>query len=642
MGNVTKVERRKQNSGDYGKLVNNYAQIAIILIVIPWILLWPACSQPDDESSVLDKPFSKPQYWLHATGHGTMDGPRTDDWWFLFPQQPKDGFIEIADGSGGTFTYSIDQVSGPYATPRDACQAAPSAIGKSASVSEWGSSESFKCSENPSNPSCEAECKGRDSHLIWNGKDEYPYCNCVCESGWEFDAAGKNCVPAGTSNINPCEAECKGRAPAGQLSHQIWNGKDEYPYCNCVCEDGWEFDTTGKVCVQSQTSSASANAGQLQMTTPQGTTAIESGKKTKIALAPGESTNISLYCDEFHANLNLIRILYFKDKGSEWNFNAKELLAFIDFFQGSSMLYNKLCKDYRREVDYNSFDVDTTEGSSLEMRVELQEGPLRAEVTDDRVSLDIETPTVTVSSQGKNIFGVAYDPTSGKSEVTAYQYPIEVQPTNSNQAPFTLEPGQQVEVSAGQEERSTPLGQVPGEKTTQIPVSIPEGSEGGCYADPVTGEIVCVDSYGKPSDAQGEMQGGCYQDPSTGQFVCVDTFEGLSNSGGSREQQSEGVSSISPPAILQECETYTSEICGRWTLEGDHYIAEWDNGATALLNIERCSPTDIVLTRYDSGGSSAGLSARYEGQISGNAVRNGRVTWTWNGNSWSGTWEASW
>ncbi|HSD57809.1 MAG TPA: hypothetical protein VLB04_06475, partial [Methanotrichaceae archaeon] len=98
MGNVTKVERRKQNSGDYGKLVSSYAQIAIILIVIPWILLCPACSQPDDKSSILDKPFSKPQYWLHATGHGTMDGPRTDDWWFLFPQQPQNGRLELPDG----------------------------------------------------------------------------------------------------------------------------------------------------------------------------------------------------------------------------------------------------------------------------------------------------------------------------------------------------------------------------------------------------------------------------------------------------------------------------------------------------------------------------------------------------------------
>jgi hypothetical protein len=93
--------------------------------------------------------------------------------------------------------------------------------------------------------------------------------------------------------------------------------------------------------------------------------------------------------------------------------------------------------DYDAAVTSSS---ESSEGSSLEMRVELQEGPLRAEVTDDRVSLDIETPTVTVSSQGKNTFGVAYDPASEKSFVTAYQYPVQVQPTNSNQETFTLEP----------------------------------------------------------------------------------------------------------------------------------------------------------------------------------------------------------
>jgi len=38
--------------------------------------------------------------------------------------------------------------------------------------------------------------------------------------------------------------------------------------------------------------------------------------------------------------------------------------------------------------------------------------------------------------------------------------------------------------------------------------------------------------------------------------------------------------------LLQECEMYTSKICGTWTLEGDHYIAKWDNGAVATLNVE--------------------------------------------------------
>ena len=103
--------------------------------------------------------------------------------------------------------------------------------------------------------SCDAECKERDPHLNWNGDtSQYPYCNCVCEAGWEFDASGKSCVPAGTSDINPCEAECKARAPAGQLSHMVWNGDtSQYPYCNCVCEAGWEFDVSGKSCVPAGT-----------------------------------------------------------------------------------------------------------------------------------------------------------------------------------------------------------------------------------------------------------------------------------------------------------------------------------------------------------------------------------------------------
>jgi len=53
-----------------------------------------------------------------------MDGPRTDDWWFLNPNQPKNGFIELPDGEGGTFTYSIDQSMGPFSTPREVCSAA--------------------------------------------------------------------------------------------------------------------------------------------------------------------------------------------------------------------------------------------------------------------------------------------------------------------------------------------------------------------------------------------------------------------------------------------------------------------------------------------------------------------------------------
>ncbi len=96
------------------------------------------------------------------------------------------------------------------------------------------------------------------------------------------------------------------------------------------------------------------------------------------------------------------------------------------------------------------------------------------------------------------------------------------------------------------------------------------------------------------------------------------------------------------PQTLHECENGGSDICGTWTLQGNQYIANWDNGATATLNVESWGASNVILTRNDAGGSSAGLSARYEGQINGNKIENGKVTWTLNGNTWSGTWNANW
>jgi hypothetical protein len=96
------------------------------------------------------------------------------------------------------------------------------------------------------------------------------------------------------------------------------------------------------------------------------------------------------------------------------------------------------------------------------------------------------------------------------------------------------------------------------------------------------------------------------------------------------------------PQTLHECENGGSDICGTWTLQGNQYYANWENGATATLNVDSWGASGVVITRYDSGGSSAGLSARYEGQLNGNAIGNGKVTWTWNGSTWGGTWNANW
>ena len=94
------------------------------------------------------------------------------------------------------------------------------------------------------------------------------------------------------------------------------------------------------------------------------------------------------------------------------------------------------------------------------------------------------------------------------------------------------------------------------------------------------------------------------------------------------------------PAVLEQCETGQQQICGRWTRQGNAFRAVWRNGATATIAIERFDANSVVLTRRDT--KDVGFSARYSGKVTGNKIRAGRVTWNWQGRSWSGTWTASW
>jgi hypothetical protein len=539
-----------------GLLENNAMLILIIFFVTSLTLLQLAGSQPADENSIWDKPFSSPQYLLHATGHGTMDGPRSDDWWFLHSNQPKNGFIELPDGMGGTFTYSIDQALGSFNTPREVCAAA-SGKTKDSSLGEFNCKDMAAKPEKPNTSTnaaqyCPAECKARNA--IWNGKDEYPYCNCVCEKGYEFDSNGLNCVP-----------------------------------------------------ITSESGTSGESSGQIEVVTMQGTTSAKPGDKTEVTLPSGGQAEIRAKCDNFAAKLDLIRLaysdFYYLDVGVQ--FHVLSLQVAMKNLGCSELLR----ENYLEKVaDFDGVPTSSSTRSPVEMKIELQQGPLRIEVVNDQVSLDVNTPTTTVRSEGRNSFGVAYDPDSDTSFVTAYQNSLLVQP--ANQAPFTLGSGQQVEVSSNGIGPITTIGQTTGGSTYVSP-------EGNDIYGPVAGE-----------------QGGCHTDPATGQTICVDKFDDFSNTVQSKP-------SISVPNSLQECETYTSEICGTWTVQGSQINAVWDNGAEATLNVEQFDKNTVVITRQDIAGSSAGLTARYEGVLTGNHVE-GSVTWNWNGATWSGTWTADW
>lgn len=97
------------------------------------------------------------------------------------------------------------------------------------------------------------------------------------------------------------------------------------------------------------------------------------------------------------------------------------------------------------------------------------------------------------------------------------------------------------------------------------------------------------------------------------------------------------------PNVMTECE---NGICSTWTFEpnGKTGTAQWQNGATAHLTVERFDYRQIIIRRVDATGASSGLGAYYTGKIEGNRIV-GDVTWSWPAH-WSdqtprGTWYAS-
>ena len=137
-----------------------------LIIVLSFLLLGcspddlalatPDCSNSSGSSSsgqapaanpAWDKPFGQPQYLIHLTGHGTMDGSVKDDRYLLFPSAPDSkGSLLLPDGEGGTFGYSTDSSEGPLNTPREVCAAGSSKLGDG-SISAWNSNFSFSCKE---------------------------------------------------------------------------------------------------------------------------------------------------------------------------------------------------------------------------------------------------------------------------------------------------------------------------------------------------------------------------------------------------------------------------------------------------------------------------------------------------------------
>ena len=88
------------------------------------------------------------------------------------------------------------------------------------------------------------------------------------------------------------------------------------------------------------------------------------------------------------------------------------------------------------------------------------------------------------------------------------------------------------------------------------------------------------------------------------------------------------------------CENVVGQICGTWQYDPTthSFQAAWANGARATMKIKSISGNQIVLTRHDKTGISAGLKATYTGTVRNNTIVGSvDMTFGWHKR---GTWSA--
>lgn len=103
------------------------------------------------------------------------------------------------------------------------------------------------------------------------------------------------------------------------------------------------------------------------------------------------------------------------------------------------------------------------------------------------------------------------------------------------------------------------------------------------------------------------------------------------------------VSAQGLPPVIHSCETNTATLCADWMWSNGKYTADWSQGSHANIVATTYSPDQVVFTRDDPSGTSAGMHAVYHAVPASHGVSGGIVTWTPQGSfSFSGNWQASW
>lgn len=152
----------------------------------------------------------------------------------------------------------------------------------------------------------------------------------------------------------------------------------------------------------------------------------------------------------------------------------------------------------------------------------------------------------------------------------------------------------------------------------------------------------CSSSKGGASGTPSGAESGSGSGTATGTTGSSSGTPQPVDEGGSNDAGTGDITDAGLPVIISEAEnTYVAT----WTWTGSSYNAVWNEGSIATMTVVSFTPASVIINRVDTTGVSAGLTAVYNGQISGKSIVNASATWTWPGHAGypaTGTWVATW
>lgn len=206
-------------------------QILVRLGLLACALLPAASVGHAQDDEFWDEPFAEPLYLVHITETSTMYGPVKKDVYILYPQEPENGVLLTADGSGGYFINQAESAGGPFHTRRQVCANVQG-------IPEEKLSLGFSCGALTGPGSCTGDCQqmhGPNSEgTIVDGR-----CSCSCRDGYEPDDS-LFCVPTKAH----CDQSCREYHGTDKNHGPQAYGRVEDGVCNCYCQKGYVPDET--------------------------------------------------------------------------------------------------------------------------------------------------------------------------------------------------------------------------------------------------------------------------------------------------------------------------------------------------------------------------------------------------------------